>query len=62
MKIKKGKLQQIVREEVKRLVPPSVWVDHGSNSARQEMLKELGGPAAVPRTMDDGNSEGLEEP
>ena len=42
MKIKKGKFQQIIREEVKRLVPPSVWADHGSNTERQRMLKELG--------------------
>ena len=42
MKIKKAKFQQIIKEEVKRLVPGSLWLDYGSNSARQESLKEGG--------------------
>ena len=42
MKIKKSKFEQIIKEEIKRLVPPSTLWDYGSNSARQENLKEGG--------------------
>ena len=42
MKVSKKQLKKIIREEATRLVPPSTLWDFGSNSDRQEILKESG--------------------